>query len=88
MARSKQEPQKEALKVLSIKLTPSIAKTLHQLSQGASDQLGWTVSSSAVLRALVTYAGQQPGSWIRSELHPVIEQEIAAGRVWGSKRQT
>jgi hypothetical protein len=87
MARTKKEVLKESLKVVSVKLTPTLEKTLQQLGQEASDRLGWTVSGSAILRALVSYAGQQPGSWTVSELLPLIEQEIALGRVWGSKKQ-
>lgn len=79
--------QKESLKVVSVKLPPALEKALQQLSREASDRLGWTVGSSTILRALVAYAEQQPGSWAASELHPFIEQEIAAGRVWGSKKQ-
>src|SRR6476659_10219341 len=89
MARRNRQPQEqeEPLKVVSVKLTSALEQILQQLSREASDRLGWTVSSSAILRALVSYAGQQPISWVLSELMPVIEQEIAAGRVWGSKRQ-
>lgn len=86
MARHKREAQEEPLKVVSVKFTPALEKELQHLSQEASDRLGWTVSSSAVLRALVSYAGQQPASWAVSELLPVVEREIAAGRVWGSKK--
>lgn len=87
MARGKRTPQEEPLKVVSVKLTPATERTLQQLSQEASDRLGWTVSSSATLRALLTYAEQQSYSWTTSALHPLIEQEIMQGRVWGSKKQ-
>lgn len=80
-------PQDEPLKVVSVKLTPALEQTLRRLSQETSDRLGWTVSSSAVLRALVAYAGEQPPAWTSTELHPLIEVEIAGGRVWGSKKQ-
>jgi len=87
MARTKKTPPKEPLKVYSVKLTPAAAELLLHLGQDASDALGWTVSSSAVVRALLSYVEQQPASWASSMLHPLIEQEIAQGRVWGSKKR-
>lgn len=84
MARGKPiPPQREPLRVYSVKLTPAAATLLMQLGQEASDHLGWTVTSSAVMRALVRYAGQRPPAWAIDELHPLIEEEIAGGRVWG-----
>ena len=87
MARILTTPLKEPLKVSSVKLTRTAERVLQQLSQEASDRLGWTVTSSAVVRALVSYAGQQTASWASSELHPLIEREITQGRVWGSKKR-
>jgi hypothetical protein len=87
MARILTTPLKEPLKVSSVKLTATAEGILQQLSQDASDRLGWTVTSSAVVRALVSYAGQQPASWVSSALQPLIEQEITQGRVWGSKKK-
>ena len=87
MPRGKRNLQQEPLKVMAVKLPPTAEQTLHRLSQEASDRIGWTVSHSAVLRALVSYAERQPLSWALSELVPLIEQEIATGRVWGSKKR-
>jgi len=87
MAQTKKTPLKEPLRVYTIKVTPAIEQTLQQLSQDASDHLGWTVSSSAVIRALIQHAGQQTPAWATTALQPLIEQEIAAGRVWGSKKR-
>ena len=87
MARLKKTPLKEPLKVYTVKLTPAAADLLLHLGQDASDALGWTVSSSAVVRALIQHAGQQSAAWATAALHPLIEQEIAAGRVWGSKKR-
>jgi hypothetical protein len=81
-------PKKEPLKVISVKLTPAAVRLLQQLSREASDALGRPVSSSAVVRGLLEYVRQQPPAWPATHLHPVIEQEIIAGRVWGSKKQT
>jgi hypothetical protein len=86
MARTKKTPPTEPLKVCSVKLTPASELMLQTLSQDASDALGWTVSSSATVRALIRYAGQQPPTWAAAALHPLIEQEISQGRVWGSKK--
>jgi hypothetical protein len=77
----------EPLRVVTAKLTPTIGRTLQSLSQDASDALGWTVSSSAMVRALIRQAGKQPAAWAAAELHPLIEEEIKQGRVWGSKKR-
>lgn len=87
MIRTKKTSPVELLKVYSVKLTPTAEQLLRQLSQDASDMLGWTVSNSALLRALLTYVEQQPPAWVSSTLYPLIEQEIARGRVWGKKKR-
>ncbi len=87
MARTKKTPPTEPLRVYTIKVTPAAEQLLQALSQDASDILGWTVSSSAVVRALIQHAGQQPPAWAAAALHPLIEQEITQGRVWGSKKR-
>src|SRR6267143_2115985 len=90
MARSKQTPPKkplEVLRVCTVKLTPAMEQTLRHVSQDASDALGWTVTSSAVMRALLLYIAQRPVGWRQETLFPLIEQEITQGRVWGSKKR-
>jgi hypothetical protein len=87
MARTKKTPPKEPLRVVTIKIPQSAETILEHLSQEATDRLGWTVSSSAVIRALIQYAGQESPARVVEILHPLIEQEIAAGRVWGSKKR-
>jgi hypothetical protein len=77
--------QQEPLKVRAVKLTPTLERHLQRLSRDASDALGWPVSHSAVMRALIRQAGTQPPTWAASELHPLIEAEMAAGRVWGKQ---
>jgi hypothetical protein len=84
-ARTKKTAPMESLHVCTVKLTPTTRQVLSQLSQEASDRLGWTVSKSALLRALLTYAEQQPAAWVATALVPLVEQEIAHGRVWGKK---
>ncbi len=87
MARMKKTLPIEPLKICSLKLTPTAEQVLQRLGQDASDSLGWTVSSSAMLRALLAYVDQQPPAWASSTLYPFVEQEIARGRVWGKKKQ-
>jgi hypothetical protein len=87
MARKKSALKKQPLVVRTHSLTPESERLLHQWSQEATDALGWTVSSSAVLRALLRYASRQPASWVPGNLFPIIEQEIAAGVLWGRKKK-
>lgn len=87
MARPKSKPLKPPLVVRSHTLTQETDDTLHRLNQDASDALGWTVGSSAVIRALLRYVAQQPSSWVSTTLHPLIEQEIASGIFWGTKKK-
>ena len=77
----------EPLKTYSLNLTPAAEQFFSQLSQEASDALGRSVSNSALLRALLVYIEQQPRSWASTQLYPLVEQEIARGRVWGRKKQ-
>jgi hypothetical protein len=85
--RRKKTLSTEPLKVCSLKVTPTAEQFLTDLSQTASDVLGWTVSNSAMFRAMLTYIEQQPRLWETTALYPYIEQEIARGRVWGSKKK-
>jgi len=87
MAPTKSKPKKEPFVIRSLTLTPALETLLHTIGQEASDALGWTVSDSAVVRAVLRYVAQQPPAWRRSVLLLLIEQEIAAGRVWGSKKK-
>lgn len=86
MPRTKKLPPKESLLFRSHMLTPTTEASLAQLKQEASDQLGWTVSGSAIVRALLRHAAQQDGTWLREQLFPHIEQEIQQGMVWGKKK--
>ena len=73
--------------VRSFTVTPAMDRTLQRLRQEGSDFTGWTVSTSAVIRALLRYVEEQPSLWAHEQLWPRIEQEIASGVVWGSKRR-
>ena len=61
----------------SVTLTPDVVEGLDQLSQGASDFLGRSISSSAVIRALVRQVAKQwPGTI--DALFLEIERELKA----------
>lgn len=87
MARQQKTVPREPLRVVAMKLTGANVQLLQTLSQDAADALGWPVRSGAVLRALLQYVAQQPPTWAAGALHPLIEEEIAQGRVWGSKQR-
>jgi hypothetical protein len=87
MARAKTKPQKQPLVIRSYTLTQDTDHVLQQLRQEASDVVGWTISGSAIVRALLQYAARQPSSWGVTMLFPLIEQEIKAGTLWGSKKK-
>ena len=87
MARATTKARKQHLMIRSLTLTQETNRVLQLLSQEASDTLGWTVSGSATVRALLQYASQQPASWAPSALFPIIEREIDAGVLWGRKKK-
>ena len=87
MARPKTLSKKHPLTPRTHSLTKDTNTILQRLSQDASDALGWTVGGSAIVRSLLRYVGQQPTSWVSATLHPLIEQEIANGTFWGSKKK-
>ncbi len=86
MTHLKIAPEKPPLAVLTHTLSEENERTLRQLSQEASDIIGRTVSNSAVVRALLRYATQHHPTWVSTTLVPLIEQEMGAGVVWGSKK--
>jgi hypothetical protein len=59
---------------------------LQRLRQDATDSIGRSVSSSAIMRALVRYADQQDETWAREQLFSLVEQEFNAGIIWGKKK--
>jgi hypothetical protein len=86
MAHLKIAPKKPPLAILTHTLSEENERTLQQLSQETSDIIGRTVSNSAVVRALLRYVTQQSSTWVSTTLVPLIEQEMGAGVVWGSKK--
>ena len=86
MARAKLRRKKEPLIVRSFTITPALAAMVESLAHEASDFTGWSISTSAVLRALLRYAERQPVLWAREQLFPLVEQELQAGVKWGGKK--
>jgi hypothetical protein len=86
MALRKKTPPKELLHISSLSLTPAAETILKRLSRDAGDFIGRSVSSSAVVRALAIYAGQQSPAWIRETLFPLMEKEIETGTRWGKTK--
>jgi hypothetical protein len=86
MARIKRIAPRPAFFPRSITLTPAVDDILQSFSQDAKDYMGRAVGSSAILRALVHYADQQGEQWLRSQIFPLIEQELSAGIMWGKKK--
>lgn len=87
MTRTKKPPaqEKPLLAVHSVTLTADVATILQRLSQEATDFLGRTVSSSAIVRALVRQIDQQ-GPPAADALFLLVEKEMQTGRLWGKQK--
>lgn len=87
MARTKKPATQEQpqLAVHTVTLTADVVEILQRLSREATDFLGRTVSSSAIVRALVRQIDHQ-GSPASEALFLVVEQEMKEGRLWGKKK--
>ena len=83
---TKKKPSIIPSTIRSLSITKEDANILDKLAQEASDYIGWTVSGSAIVRALLRQADQQPGEWFKEQIFPFIEQEIQEGTVWGKKK--
>ncbi len=86
MARKKTEAKKQGFIIRSLTLTQAADATLERLCSDGSDYSGWIVSKSAIVRAVLAFAGQQSDTWVLAHIFPLVEQEIAAGVVWGKKK--
>ena len=82
---TKAELKKQPFVIRSVALTAENEETLEHLKQDATDAIGRPISSSALLRAFVRFFAQQPPIWTAKQLHPLIEEEIEQGRLWGTK---
>jgi FixJ family two-component response regulator len=90
MARTKKAVRQEqsGLSIHSVTLAPDVVETLRRLSRDASDFLGWPVSGSAIIRALVRQVDQQAdqhGPAAVEALFLQIEQELKSGVRWGKQ---
>ena len=72
--------------IRSLTLTPATDEVLQRVSQDASDFVGRTVSSSAVVRALLRHAEQQGAQWIAARIFPLVEAELSSGVTWGKRK--
>jgi hypothetical protein len=88
MARIKAPPPYEqpTSSLHSVTLADEEALLLKRLSQDASDFLGRTISSSAVIRALLRQIRKQ-GPPAADALFFEIERELQGGKLWGRKRK-
>lgn len=86
LKRKRKKPAVPPTLICTHSLTPDDVAILQRFSHEASDQLGWTVSGSAMVRALLRHAKQQGSPWVAETLVPLIEEEIQSGIVWGKKK--
>lgn len=86
LKENRKNPTKTPTLIRSLSITPDDARIIDRLAQDASDYLGWTVSGSAIVRALLRHAGGQGGQWTKEHLFTHIEEEIRSGTVWGKKK--
>ena len=78
---------KPALVLTGISLTAAEVTVLRSISEDASDIVGRRISSSCIVRALVQWMDAQPPDFVRSEILPLVEKELALLR-WGRKKLT
>ena len=80
MARTKKPPtqEKPQFSIHTVTLTGEEVKVLGRLNQEASDFLGRTISSSAVIRALLRQIAKQ-GPSEADALFIEVEKELKAG---------
>jgi hypothetical protein len=81
-----QKPMSTSMGKITVVLTKENVDLLKTLAQEASAQGGRTISGSAILRALVRYADKQGPAWQRENILPVLEEVMASGTVWGTKK--
>jgi hypothetical protein len=86
MTTHKFPSKKEPFRISSFALTSSTETILKRLSQDATDVIGRSISESAIVRALLRSAGQQPTSWAREHVYPCLETEMNVGMLWERKK--
>ena len=87
MARTKKPPLKEKpqFAIHSVTLSVEESAILQRLSQEASDFLGRSISSSAVIRALLRQI-EKHGPSAADDLCFEVERELKAGVMWGKRK--
>ena len=87
MARTKKPPtqEKPQLSIHSVTLSTEESAILHRLSQEATDFLGRSISSSAIVRALLRQINKQ-GPSAADDLCFEVERELKAGVRWGKQQ--
>lgn len=84
--RSEGADKKQALTIKSISLTPDTVGTLDELCSAVSEQVGWKVPASAIVRGLLSRYGGREG--LVEELAKWIHAERNTGTVvWGKTPQ-
>ena len=85
MARRTKQRAKPEVRIHTITLTPEAVAALEGLCSDASDYTGWTVSRSALIRALLRLAQQHGAEWVRAQVCPFVEAEQQEGLRWGKE---
>jgi hypothetical protein len=68
-------------------LTPAGVEILARLTQDIRDYSGQTISSAAIVRALLRFADQQSYRWVLTIFTPLVEScEFNRGVRWGGKK--
>jgi hypothetical protein len=75
----------ERLKLYSVSLTPVDADLLATLARQATDEIGRSINTSAVLRAILRLVGKK--MLPTPVMIETIERERRAGRIWGTPRR-
>lgn len=88
MARMKKPPlqEKSQFSIHTISLTSDEVEMLEHLTRDASDFLGRSISSSAIIRALIREVIKQ-GPSAADALFIEVEKELKSGVMWGSKQK-
>jgi hypothetical protein len=86
MTRPDSKPPKQPFLIRTHTLTQETDILLQHLSRDASDFLGRSISSSAIIRALIRQVVKQ-GPPAADALFLEIERELKDGVIWGKKKQ-
>lgn len=87
MLRTKKSLMKESAQfsIRSVTLSANEVMVLNRLSRDASDFLGRSISSSAIIRALIRQI-EKHGPSAADDLFFEVERELKTGVLWGKKK--